>query len=64
VVSAQQKDGQMKAQFADEQIIAIIKEQETDETTADVCRLHEISSAAFYKYKPKYSGLEWMKNTA
>jgi putative transposase len=26
--------------------------------TADVCRKHGISSAAFYKYKSKYGGLE------
>jgi putative transposase len=28
----------MKARFTDEQIIAMIKEQEFGETTADVCR--------------------------
>ena len=28
----------MKARFTDEQIIAIIKEQESGEKTADVCR--------------------------
>ena len=26
--------------------------------TADVCRKHGISSAAFYKYKSKFGGLE------
>lgn len=44
----------MKARFTDEQIIAIIKEQEAGEKTADVCRRHGISSATFYKYKYKY----------
>ena len=48
----------MKAQFTDEQIIAIIKEQEAGEKTADVCRRHGISSATFYKYKSKYGGME------
>ena len=48
----------MKARFTDEQILAIIKEQESGEKTADVCRRHGISSATFYKYKSKYGGME------
>ena len=52
------KDGQIKARFTDEQIIAIIKEQESDEIIADVCRRYGISSSTFYKYKSKYSGME------
>jgi transposase-like protein len=44
----------MKARFTDEQIIAMIKEQEAGEKTADVCRRHGISSATFCKYKSKY----------
>ena len=48
----------MKARFTDEQIIAMIKEQEAGEKTADVCRRHGISSATFYKYKSKYGGME------
>jgi putative transposase len=48
----------MKARFTDEQIIAIIKEQESGEKTDDVCRRHGISSATFYKYKSKYGGME------
>ena len=48
----------MKARFTDEQIIGMIKEQESVEKTADVCRRHGISSATFYKYKSKYGGME------
>ena len=48
----------MKARFIDEQIIAMIKEQESGEKTADVCRRHGISSATFYKYKLKYGEME------
>jgi len=48
----------MKARFTDEQIIAMIKEQEAGEKTTDVCRRHGISSATFYKYKSKYVGME------
>ena len=48
----------MKARFTDEQIMAIIKEQESGEKAANVCRRHAISSATFYKYKSKYGGME------
>ncbi len=37
----------MKARFTDEQIIAMIKEHEAGEKTADVCRQHGISWATF-----------------
>ena len=47
-----------RSRFSEEQIIAILKEQESGMPTADVCRKHGISSAAFYKYKSKYGGLE------
>ncbi len=48
----------MKARFTDEQIIAMIKEQESGEKTADVCRRHGISQGTFYKYKSKFGGLD------
>ncbi len=48
----------MNARFTNEQIIAMIKEQEAGEKTADVCRRHGICSARFYKYKSKYGGME------
>ena len=49
----------MKAsRFTEEQIIAILREQEAGAATADVCRKHGISSATFYKWKAKYGGLE------
>jgi putative transposase len=47
-----------RSRFSEEQIIAILKEQESGMPTADVCRKHGISSATFYKYKSKYGGLE------
>ncbi len=34
----------MKARYTDEQIIAMIKEQESGEKTADVCRRHALPS--------------------
>jgi len=47
----------MKRRFTGEQIIAMLKEQEAGERTADVCRRHGIIQATFYKYKAKYGGM-------
>jgi len=47
-----------KSRFSEEQIVAILKEQEAGVKTADVCRRHGISSATFFKWKAKYGGLE------
>ena len=47
-----------KGRFSEEQIIAILREQETGMATAEVCRRHGISSATFYAWKSKYGGLE------
>ena len=46
------------SRFKEEQIIAILREQESGAKTADVCRKHGISSATFFKWKSKYGGLE------
>jgi len=47
-----------RSRFSDEQIIWILKEQESGAVTADVCRRHGISEATFYKWKAKFGGLE------
>lgn len=47
-----------RSKFTEEQIIAILREQEAGSTTAEVCRRHGISSATFYAWKSKYGGLE------
>jgi len=49
----------MKAsRLNEEQIIAILREQEAGAKTADVCRKHGISGATFYKWKSKFGGLD------
>lgn len=47
-----------RSKFSEEQIIAILREQEAGSTTAEVCRRHGISSATFYAWKSKYGGLQ------
>jgi putative transposase len=46
------------SRFKEEQIISILREQESGMKTAEVCRRHGISSATFYKWKAKYGGLD------
>ena len=47
-----------KSRPSEEQIIAILREQEAGSKTADVCRRHGISQPTFYNWKAKYGGLE------
>ena len=47
-----------RSRFSEEQIIAMLKEQEAGVAMTDVCRKHGVSSATFYKWKAKYGGLE------
>lgn len=46
------------SRFSEEQIIGILKEQESGMKTGDVCRHHGISEGTFYKWKSKYGGLQ------
>ena len=47
-----------RSRFSEEQIIGMIKEQESGVPVAEVCRKYGISSASFYKYKAKYGGMD------
>ena len=47
-----------KSRFTEEQIIAILAEQERGMATAEVCRKHGISPASFYKWKAKFGGMD------
>jgi putative transposase len=47
-----------KSRFSEEQIIAILREQEQGLATAEVCRRHGISSATFFKWKAKFGGMD------
>ena len=47
-----------QSRFKEEQIIAILREQESGVATAEVCRKHGISSATFFKWKAKFGGMD------
>jgi putative transposase len=47
-----------QSRFKEEQIIAILREQESGVATAEVCRRHGISGATFFKWKAKYGGMD------
>jgi putative transposase len=47
-----------RARFSEEQIIAILREQEAGTTAAEPCRKHGMSRATFYAWKAK-CGYAW-----
>ena len=47
-----------QSRFTEEQIIAILGEQERGLKTAEVCRKHGISDATFYTWRRRYGGME------
>lgn len=47
-----------RSRFTEEQIIGILREQESGQRTADVCRRHGVSEATFYKWKSKFGGMD------
>ena len=42
-----------RSRFTEEQIIAIVREQEAGVTVTELCRKHGVSSPTFYKWKAK-----------
>lgn len=47
-----------RSKFTEDQIIGILREQEAGAKTAELCRRHGISSATFYAWKAKFSGMD------
>ena len=47
-----------KSRYTDSQILQIIKQYESGTSVADLCREHGMSSAAFYKWRAKYGGMD------
>jgi putative transposase len=46
-----------KPRFTEEQIIAILKEQDQGMKVAEICRKHGIADQTFHNWKKKYGGL-------
>lgn len=47
-----------RSKFTESQIIAILKQNESGIPVPELCREHGISSATFYKWRSKYSGMD------
>jgi putative transposase len=47
-----------KSRFNEAQIIAILREHEAGDGTAEVCRRYGISEQTFYRWKAKYGGMQ------
>ena len=47
-----------KSKFTEEQIIAILKEQEQGQKVAEICRKHGIADQTFHNWKKRYGGMD------
>ena len=47
-----------RSRVTEEQIIGILREQETGVPVTDLCRKHGLSSPTFYKWKAKFGGMD------
>lgn len=47
-----------KSRFNEEQIVAILKENDAGVTVKDICRKHGISDGTFYSWRAKYGGMQ------
>jgi putative transposase len=46
-----------KSRFSEEQVLAILKEQDSGTKVVDICRKHGITDATFHNWKNKYNGM-------
>lgn len=47
-----------RSRFTDRQILAVLKQVEAGAPVPQLCREHGISSAAFYKWRSKFGGMD------
>lgn len=46
------------SRITDSQIIAILKQAEAGSPTPELCRVHGMSTATFYKWRAKFGGMD------
>ena len=47
-----------QSRFSEEQIIGILREQETGIAVKELCRKQGVSSPTFYKWKARFGGMD------
>ena len=47
-----------RIRFSEEQMIGVLKEQDSGAKVDEICRRHGISSATFYAWRKKFGGME------
>ena len=47
-----------QGRFSESQIVAILKQQDSGQTVAQITREHGVSEATFYNWKAKYGGMQ------
>ena len=47
-----------KSRYTDNQILSILKQNESGTSVPDLCREHGMSNATFYKWRSKYGGMD------
>jgi putative transposase len=47
-----------KTRFTEEQMVAILHEQDAGTTVEEICRKHGISNQTFYAWKKKFGGMQ------
>ncbi len=47
-----------QGRFSESQIVAILKQQDSGQTVAQISREHGISEATFYGWKARYGGMQ------
>lgn len=46
------------SRYSDSQIFSILKQAEAEAKVPELCREHDMSSAAFYKWRAKFGGMD------
>lgn len=47
-----------KSRYTESQILQILKQNESGVSVPDLCREHGVSTACFYQWRAKYSGMD------